>query len=171
MKPASLFFRNIRSFPHIQAHFSADTDHKTESLIAADIDVNGKIIRIFTTHLQSVLFKPKDFRNVEIIRNAEDSILEASRSLAKKLKDRPGSSGLPGRHSQKPAGCKSTTRLSFAEISMMFRIPIPIFISGEICRMLLLQNILVSEELIFIFHPRFESTIFFRQRISRSYKA
>jgi endonuclease/exonuclease/phosphatase family metal-dependent hydrolase len=76
-----------------QTRFSADTSIKTESLIAVDIDVNHKIIRIFTTHLQSVLFKPKDFRNVEIIRNAEDSMLQASRSLAKKLK---GALGLRG---------------------------------------------------------------------------
>jgi endonuclease/exonuclease/phosphatase family metal-dependent hydrolase len=73
--------------------FMADTSTKTESLIAADIDVGGKTIRIYTTHLQSVLFKTKDFRNVEIIRNAEDSMLQASRSLAKKLK---GALGLRG---------------------------------------------------------------------------
>jgi endonuclease/exonuclease/phosphatase family metal-dependent hydrolase len=36
--------------------------------------------------LQSVLFKSKDFRNLEIIRNGEDSMLFASKSLAKKLK-------------------------------------------------------------------------------------
>jgi len=76
-----------------RTRFSADSNIKTESLIAADIDVNQKIIRIYTTHLQSVLFKAKDFRNVEIIRNAEDSMLMASRSLAKKLK---GALGLRG---------------------------------------------------------------------------
>ena len=76
-----------------QTRFNADTNIKTESLIAADIEVNQKIIRIYTTHLQSVLFKAKDFRNVEIIRNAEDSMLQASRSLAKKLK---GALGLRG---------------------------------------------------------------------------
>jgi endonuclease/exonuclease/phosphatase family metal-dependent hydrolase len=77
----------------IQAHFSNDSLHKTESLIAADIDVNGKTIRVFTTHLQSVLFKTKDFRNVEIIQNAQDSIVEASRSLVKKLKNALGLRG------------------------------------------------------------------------------
>ena len=76
-----------------QTRFSADTNIRTESLIAADIEVHNKIVRIFTTHLQSVLFKAKDFRNVEIIRNAEDSMLQASRSLAKKLK---GALGLRG---------------------------------------------------------------------------
>jgi endonuclease/exonuclease/phosphatase family metal-dependent hydrolase len=76
-----------------QAHLNKDSLQKTESLIAADIDINGKIIRVFTTHLQSVLFKTKDFRNVEIIQNAEDSMLEASRSLAKKLKNALGLRG------------------------------------------------------------------------------
>ncbi len=79
-----------------QAYFRSDIIQKTESLIAADININGKIIRVYTTHLQSVLFKQKDFRNVEIVRNAEDSMLEASRSLAKKLKERTGTSWLPG---------------------------------------------------------------------------
>jgi endonuclease/exonuclease/phosphatase family metal-dependent hydrolase len=81
-----IIFSKYPIIASIQAHFSSYTLRKTESLIAADIVVNGRIIRIFTTHLQSVLFKTKDFRNVEIIQNAEDSILEASRSLAKKLK-------------------------------------------------------------------------------------
>ena len=76
-----------------QTRFSADTNIRTESLIAADIDVHHSIIRVYTTHLQSVLFKAKDFRNVEIIRNAEDSMLQASKSLAKKLK---GALGLRG---------------------------------------------------------------------------
>jgi endonuclease/exonuclease/phosphatase family metal-dependent hydrolase len=76
-----------------QTRFVADTGTKTESLIAADLDLNGKTIRVYTTHLQSVLFKAKDFKNVEIIRNVEDSMLQASRSLAKKLK---GALGLRG---------------------------------------------------------------------------
>jgi endonuclease/exonuclease/phosphatase family metal-dependent hydrolase len=58
----------------------------SESLIATDINVDGNIIRLFTTHLQSVLFRGKDFHNIEIIKNAEDSILEASKSIVKKLK-------------------------------------------------------------------------------------
>ena len=76
-----------------QVFFSNDRGHKTGSLIYADLNVSGKIIRIYTTHLQSVLFKPKDFRNVEIIRNAEDSLLEASRSLVKKLRSALGLRG------------------------------------------------------------------------------
>jgi endonuclease/exonuclease/phosphatase family metal-dependent hydrolase len=76
-----------------QTHYSNDTLKKTESLISADIRVKGEMIRIFTTHLQSVLFKSKDFRNVEIVKNAQDSMLEASRSLAKKLKEALGLRG------------------------------------------------------------------------------
>jgi endonuclease/exonuclease/phosphatase family metal-dependent hydrolase len=74
-------------------HLNGDTLSSAESIISADININGKMIRVFTTHLQSVLFKRKDFRNVEIIRNAEDSMLEASRSLAKKLKNALGLRG------------------------------------------------------------------------------
>jgi endonuclease/exonuclease/phosphatase family metal-dependent hydrolase len=76
-----------------QKHFNPDSSSNSESLISIDIQVKGKILRIYTTHLQSVLFKQKDFRSVEIIRNAEDSILEASRSLAKKLKNALGLRG------------------------------------------------------------------------------
>lgn len=59
----------------------------TESLIAADIDVNGTTVRVFTTHLQSVLFRRKDFHDLEIIKNVEDSIVQASRSIVKKLRN------------------------------------------------------------------------------------
>ena len=88
-----IIFSRYPIVSRIQAHFSRDSLHKTESLIAADVVVNDRIIRIFTTHLQSVLFKTKDFRNVEIIQNAEDSIMEASRSLVKKLKNALGLRG------------------------------------------------------------------------------
>jgi endonuclease/exonuclease/phosphatase family metal-dependent hydrolase len=57
-----------------------------ESLIACDINVKGSTIRVFTTHLQSVLLQKKDYRDLEIIRNAEDSTIGASKSIVKKLK-------------------------------------------------------------------------------------
>jgi endonuclease/exonuclease/phosphatase family metal-dependent hydrolase len=63
-----------------------DTVRATESLVAADISINGMTARIFTTHLQSVLFQNKDFHNIEIIKNVEDSILQASKSIVKKLR-------------------------------------------------------------------------------------
>jgi endonuclease/exonuclease/phosphatase family metal-dependent hydrolase len=58
----------------------------TESLISADIRMGKDTVRIFTTHLQSVLFRSKDFHDIEIIKNVDDSILSASRSIAKKLR-------------------------------------------------------------------------------------
>jgi endonuclease/exonuclease/phosphatase family metal-dependent hydrolase len=59
----------------------------TESLIAADILADEDTIRVFTTHLQSVLFGSKEFRDLEIIRNVDDSIVDASRSIVRKLRD------------------------------------------------------------------------------------
>lgn len=59
----------------------------TESLIAADILVGGDTIRVYTTHLQSVLFGRKEFRDIEIIKNVDDSIVDASRSIVRKLRD------------------------------------------------------------------------------------
>lgn len=58
----------------------------SESLISADLDVNGDTIRIYTTHLQSVMFRRRDYQYLEKIRNVEDSLLEASKSIVKKLK-------------------------------------------------------------------------------------
>ena len=42
MKPGSSYFQNTRSSIHTRPFFSADTIMRTESLIAADIDVNRK---------------------------------------------------------------------------------------------------------------------------------
>lgn len=58
----------------------------TESLISADLNVNGDTIRIYATHLQSVRFRPKDYQYIEKIKKVEDSLLEASRNIVKKLK-------------------------------------------------------------------------------------
>lgn len=57
-----------------------------ESLISVDVLVGTKRIRIYTTHLQSVLFQKNDYRNLEIIKSADDSMVTASRSILKKLK-------------------------------------------------------------------------------------
>ncbi len=58
----------------------------TESLISADVSVGDDTVRVFATHLQSVLFRSKDFHDIEIIKNVDDSIVTASRSIAKKLR-------------------------------------------------------------------------------------
>jgi endonuclease/exonuclease/phosphatase family metal-dependent hydrolase len=64
-----------------------------ESLIACDIDVKGQKIRVFNTHLQSVLFQPKDYQDLQTIRNADDSLLDASKSIIKKLRQGYASRG------------------------------------------------------------------------------
>jgi endonuclease/exonuclease/phosphatase family metal-dependent hydrolase len=57
-----------------------------ESLISTDLRINDDTIRIYTTHLQSVLFRKKELRDIEKIKNVEDSLLFASRSIINKLK-------------------------------------------------------------------------------------
>ncbi|AXY76909.1 endonuclease/exonuclease/phosphatase [Paraflavitalea soli] len=64
-----------------------------ESLIFCDIMVPGQTIRVFNTHLQSVLFQKEDYERLRIIRTADDSILDASRSILKKLRQGYASRG------------------------------------------------------------------------------
>ncbi|HYF32417.1 MAG TPA: endonuclease/exonuclease/phosphatase family protein [Chitinophagaceae bacterium] len=58
----------------------------SESLISADLNVHGDTIRIYTTHLQSVMFRRRDYQYIEKIKKVEDSLLEASKSIVKKLR-------------------------------------------------------------------------------------
>src|ERR1700761_478864 len=69
----------------VMAYSRAGGFHSTESLISADIHAGKDTIRVYATHLQSVLFHSKDFHDLEIIKNVDDSILMASKSIAKKL--------------------------------------------------------------------------------------
>lgn len=62
-------------------------ERAAESLLAADIVFEKDTFRVFTTHLQSVLLQKNDYRSISIIRNAEDSMVEASRSILKKLRN------------------------------------------------------------------------------------
>lgn len=57
-----------------------------ESLISCDIRVGDQTIRVFNTHLQSVLFQKEDYERLRMIKTADDSILDASKSIVKKLK-------------------------------------------------------------------------------------
>lgn len=63
-----------------------ESKRASESLIAVDVDINGKTVRLFTTHLQSVLFRKNDYRNLEIIKSADDSLIMASKSIIRKLR-------------------------------------------------------------------------------------
>jgi endonuclease/exonuclease/phosphatase family metal-dependent hydrolase len=59
---------------------------KGESLIYADIQKGDKIIRVFTTHLQSFQFKKQDYEDLEKIRNTEEPALPASKGIFQKMK-------------------------------------------------------------------------------------
>jgi endonuclease/exonuclease/phosphatase family metal-dependent hydrolase len=76
-------FPIIETGRHEYVHNSLNA---VESLISADLRVNGDTIRIYTTHLQSVLFRKKELRDIEKIKNVEDSLLVASKSIVRKLK-------------------------------------------------------------------------------------
>ncbi len=64
------------------------TTGATESLIRVTVNVNGKKINVFTTHLQSFLFTGNEYRGLKTIRRAEDkdSVLQAGKGIAKKFR-------------------------------------------------------------------------------------
>ncbi|MFN2457021.1 MAG: endonuclease/exonuclease/phosphatase family protein [Chitinophagaceae bacterium] len=57
-----------------------------QALIHADIVFNEDTIRFYTTHLQSVQFRKRDYASIEDITRKRDSILESSRNIFSKLK-------------------------------------------------------------------------------------
>lgn len=67
--------------------FVADNGKKYfEKLIAADVKIGKDTVRFYNMHLQSFLFKQNDYKNIEIIKNADEEILHASFSLFRKIK-------------------------------------------------------------------------------------
>jgi len=57
-----------------------------EALIYADIKINEDTLRVFTTHLQSVQFRKKDYETLSEIKKAEDSFFVNTRTLLAKMK-------------------------------------------------------------------------------------
>jgi hypothetical protein len=57
-----------------------------EALLQADIKFNDDTIRIFTSHLQSVQFKKRDYERINDIRNYEDSIVSNSKTIFSKIR-------------------------------------------------------------------------------------
>ena len=55
-------------------------------LLHIDIKMNTDTVRIFTTHLQSLQFRRKDYERIDKIKNARDSLVANSRSILSKLK-------------------------------------------------------------------------------------
>jgi endonuclease/exonuclease/phosphatase family metal-dependent hydrolase len=57
-----------------------------EALTHADIKIGDDTVRVFTTHLQSVQFRKKDFDAISEIKSAEDSFFINSKTVLSKLK-------------------------------------------------------------------------------------
>ena len=57
-----------------------------EALLHADVIFNSDTVRIFTSHLQSVQFKKRDYQRINEIINYEDSLVSNSRNIFSKLK-------------------------------------------------------------------------------------
>ena len=57
-----------------------------EALVHADIKFNDDTISIFTTHLQSVQFKKKDYERIDEIKNYDSGLVSNSRTIFSKLK-------------------------------------------------------------------------------------
>ena len=64
------------------------TTGTTESLIRVTVDVYGRKLNIFTTHLQSFMFTGNEYRGLRTIKHAEDkdSVLQAGKGIAKKFR-------------------------------------------------------------------------------------
>ncbi|MES1220785.1 MAG: endonuclease/exonuclease/phosphatase family protein, partial [Bacteroidota bacterium] len=58
----------------------------TEVLIHADLKFNNDTVRVFTTHLQSVLFEKSDYDKIEKLEHVEEGFVTNSRSIFSKLK-------------------------------------------------------------------------------------
>jgi endonuclease/exonuclease/phosphatase family metal-dependent hydrolase len=65
-----------------------DSMKGSESLIRATVDINGRKVNVFTTHLQSFLFNGNDYRGLKTIKKADDkdSVLEASKTIISKFR-------------------------------------------------------------------------------------
>jgi len=58
----------------------------TEVLIHADLKFNNDTVRVFTTHLQSVLFEKSDYDKIEKLEHVDEGFVSNSRSIFSKLK-------------------------------------------------------------------------------------
>ncbi len=59
---------------------------RSESLIYVDVRTPLKVVRIFTTHLQSFKFDKDDYDDIERIKNTDEKVLPASKSILQKMK-------------------------------------------------------------------------------------
>lgn len=59
----------------------------TVPIAFADINVNGRMIKVFAVHLQSVKFKDNDYSQLRRLKTANDPSLTASKSIVSKLRN------------------------------------------------------------------------------------
>jgi endonuclease/exonuclease/phosphatase family metal-dependent hydrolase len=57
-----------------------------ESLLSVDIRKNDKLFRVFTTHLQSYQFEPRDYETIQSIKGGKTEVYSASKSVIRKLR-------------------------------------------------------------------------------------
>lgn len=57
-----------------------------DALIHADIKVNDQVIRVYTTHLQSLQFGKQDYDRINDIKGGNDSMISKSRTIVSKFK-------------------------------------------------------------------------------------
>lgn len=67
-------------------YLKPDSSFMNESLIYADVETPSGTVRIYTTHLQSNNFGKKEYEDIRIIKSADDSLVEATQSIIKKLR-------------------------------------------------------------------------------------
>jgi endonuclease/exonuclease/phosphatase family metal-dependent hydrolase len=67
-------------------NYAFSEDKIGEHLIQTDINIEGKIVRLMTTHLQSVRFNGSDYDNFNLLKKGQNPKLRGSRTLVSKLK-------------------------------------------------------------------------------------
>src|SRR5688572_382163 len=68
------------------AKFSFGEQDFAENLIYTDIQFRNQVVRVFTTHLQSVRFDAQEYASIRKIRNKDEPSLRESRTIISKLK-------------------------------------------------------------------------------------
>ncbi len=57
-----------------------------EALVHADIRLNNRIIRVYTTHLQSLQFRKSDYEKIDKIKEGDEGLVNNSKTIFSKIK-------------------------------------------------------------------------------------
>jgi len=69
------------------AHFFYDYDDYAEPIMYADIKVNGRMIRVFSTHLQSVMFDNYQYQILHNLKDPRKASITESKAIAYRLRN------------------------------------------------------------------------------------